>query len=101
MGKNATTAPTFFEQNRKTGYSQQFNSSIQRELPGNSVVEVSFLGNISHHLPSANLNINQIRPELLGPSATQKDRPFPAVQRSHAARSNLGRLRLLRGRGAL
>ena len=41
------------------------------------VVEATFLGNFSHRLPSANLSINQIRPELLGPAATQKDRPFP------------------------
>jgi hypothetical protein len=77
VGKTTTTAVTYFEPYRKTGYSAQFNLSVQRELPGHSVVEASYLGNNSHHLPSANLPINQIRPEKLGPSAAQKDRPFP------------------------
>ena len=78
VGRNATTAVTYFEPKRHTGYSEQFNLSVQRELAGNSVVEVSYLGNLTRHLPNANLPINQIRPEILGPSAsTQSFRPFP------------------------
>ncbi|MDP2996864.1 MAG: carboxypeptidase regulatory-like domain-containing protein [Bryobacterales bacterium] len=77
VGRNATTAVTYFEQNRKTGYSEQFNLSVQRELPRSMVVEATFLGNFSHRLPSANLSTNQIRPERMGPAAAQKDRPFP------------------------
>jgi hypothetical protein len=41
------------------------------------VVEVRYLGNVSRKLPGNNLNMNQIRPERMGPSATQRDRPFP------------------------
>lgn len=78
VGKNTRTAVTYFEPIRHTGYSEQFNLSVQRELPGNSMVEISYLGNLSRHLPSANMSINQIRPEILGPSAsTQRNRPFP------------------------
>ncbi len=78
VGRNATTAVTYFEPKRHTGYSEQFNLGVQRELAGNSVIEVSYLGNLSRHLPNANLPINQIRPEILGPAAsTQTYRPFP------------------------
>ena len=77
IGQNATTAVTFFETNRGSGYSEQFNFGIQHEFRGSMVMEVSYLGNLSRKLPSSNLSINQIRPERLGPSATQKDRPFP------------------------
>ncbi len=41
-------------------------------------MEVSYLGNLSRKLPSSNLPINQIRPDILGPDhMSQKDRPFP------------------------
>ena len=78
VGQNATTAVTFFETNRRTGYSQQFNLGVQRQLPGSIVVEVSGLGNLSRKLSSASLNTNQISPAILGPThQSQRDRPFP------------------------
>jgi len=77
VGKNPTTAVTFFETNRRTGYSQQFNLGIQHELSAAMFIEVSYVGNLSRKLASANLPVNQIRPERLGPNASQKDRPFP------------------------
>jgi hypothetical protein len=78
VGQNATTAVTFFETNRRTGYSHQFNIGIQRQLPGSVVVEITGLGNLSRKLPSSNLSINQISPDILGPAhQSQRDRPFP------------------------
>ncbi len=78
VGQNATTAVTFYETNRRTGYAQQFNFGLQRELPGGSLVEVAYIANLSRKLPSANVQMNQIRPEILGPNnQTQRDRPFP------------------------
>ena len=78
VGQNATTAVTFFETNRRTGYSQQFNLGVQRQLPAMFVVEVSGVGNLSRKLPCSNLSINQISPAILGPGhSTQRDRPFP------------------------
>ena len=78
VGTNPNTSVTFFEQNRRTGYSQQFNTGIQRQLRGASVVEVTVLGNLSRKLASSNITLNQIRPDLLGPlHQTQRDRPFP------------------------
>lgn len=77
VGQNPTTAVTFYETDRKTGYSMQYNFGIQRELPGNMLVEVGYLANLSRKLPSSALSMNQIRPERLGPQAVQRDRPFP------------------------
>ena len=78
VGRAATTAVTFYESNRPTGYSEQFNLGVQRELPGHSVIEASILGNLGRKLPSANLSLNQIRPDVLSPTRqSQADRPFP------------------------
>ncbi len=78
VGRATTTAVTFYETGRRTGYSQQFNFGVQRELPGAIVIEASYIGNLSRKLASQNLPINQIRPDVLGPNnMSQKDRPFP------------------------
>jgi hypothetical protein len=77
VGRPATTAVTFFERDRRTGYAQQFNLSVQHELPGGWLVEASGLGNLSRKLASPNLSINQIAPSKLTAASTQRDRPFP------------------------
>jgi hypothetical protein len=77
VGQNPNTAPTFYEFDRRTGYSLQQNFAIQRQLPANILVEVSYIGNLSRKLASANLSMNQVRPELLTATSTQRDRPFP------------------------
>jgi hypothetical protein len=78
VGKAVNTAVTYYEINRPTGYSQQFNVGVQHELPSQSVVEVTFLGNLSRKLANANLSLSQIPPQLLGTQhQSQVDRPFP------------------------
>ncbi|MBI3697633.1 MAG: hypothetical protein HY238_22720, partial [Acidobacteria bacterium] len=78
VGQNANTSISYFETNRRTGYSEQFNLGVQRELPGAAVIEATLLGNFSRKLASTNLSTNQILPALLGPDhQSQKDRPFP------------------------
>ena len=76
VGQATTTAVTFFEENRRTGYSMQWNFSIQREVAG-ILIESAYLANASRKLASANFPINQVRPEILGPASSQKDRPYP------------------------
>ena len=77
-GTNPNTAVTFFEQNRRTGYSQQFNLGVQGQLSPSSVVELTVLGNLSRKLASTPISINQISPSVLGPQhQSQRDRPFP------------------------
>ncbi len=77
VGRPTTTAVTFFERDRKTGYAQQFNLGLQQELPGRMVLELAYVGNVSRKLPGPNLSINQIAPDRLRPGVTQRDRPFP------------------------
>jgi hypothetical protein len=77
VGQAANTAVTYFETHRRTGYSMQYNFGVQHELASGVVVEAGYLANLSRKLPSSNIGINQIRPELLGPNGTQNNRPFP------------------------
>jgi hypothetical protein len=75
-GMNPTQAVTFLEMNRRAGYSMQPSLRIQHELPGQMVVEWGYIGNLSRKLGSANLDMNQIRPELMRPGSSFRDRPF-------------------------
>jgi hypothetical protein len=83
VGRQPTTAVTFFETDRRTGYSHMFNFGYQREIGQGFVAEVSFLGNLSHKLPSGNISLNQVTPARLaeliavGRTPAQADRPFP------------------------
>ncbi|MBM3752655.1 MAG: TonB-dependent receptor [Acidobacteria bacterium] len=77
IGQNPTTAVTFFETNRRSGYAQHFTLGVQREVTAGTVVEVSYVANLARKLAGTNLSINQIRPERLVPGAAQRDRPFP------------------------
>jgi Carboxypeptidase regulatory-like domain len=78
VGQPASTVVGYFERDRVSGYAHQFNLTMQRELPASIVVEAGAIGNLGRKLASANLNINQIPPQLLGPDhKSQADRPFP------------------------
>ncbi|MDW8354589.1 MAG: carboxypeptidase regulatory-like domain-containing protein [Bryobacterales bacterium] len=77
LGRTPTTNVTFYERNRRTGYAQQFHFGIQRELPGNMVLELSYVGNLGRKMPITTLTINQVPPALLGPGNAQLRRPFP------------------------
>ena len=77
LGRPTTTAVTFFERDRATGYSQQFNVGVQHEFRNGILVETSYIGNLSRKLPSANTSINQTPPERVGVAQAQINRPFP------------------------
>jgi hypothetical protein len=77
VGSAVNTNVTFYEQNRRTGYAQHISLGIQRQLPGNLMVEVRYNGNLSRKLPDANMNINQIRIEQAGAGNAQVKRPYP------------------------
>jgi hypothetical protein len=78
VGETPNQAVTFFETNRRTGYSQQFNLQFQHELPGSTLVEAGYIGNLSRKLGSENLSVNQIPPWILGPGRTGRQyRPYP------------------------
>ncbi|MBL8223661.1 MAG: hypothetical protein JNL62_30795, partial [Bryobacterales bacterium] len=67
----------FVETERRLGYTMQWNLSVQQDIGRNSLVEVSYLGTVGHKLNGPNTNINQVRPELMGPGNAQLRRPFP------------------------
>ncbi|MGH8246264.1 MAG: hypothetical protein ACREUU_07505, partial [Gammaproteobacteria bacterium] len=77
LGRAVSTNVTFYERSRRSGYAQQFGLGIQRQLPGNMVVEASYMGNLGRKLPVSNLNINQVPTALLAPGNAQSRRPFP------------------------
>ena len=71
------TAVTYFDRNRQTPISYQYNLNVQDEIAPNLVLEVGYIGNVSHHLTSGDLSINQVPTQLLGPGNLQWSRPFP------------------------
>lgn len=76
-GRAPNTAVTFFERSRPTPVSYQYNLSLQRELLSSLLLELGYIGNLSHHLTAPDLSINQVPPNLLGPGDAQSRRPFP------------------------
>ena len=90
-GQTPDQAVTFFETNRRTGYSEQFNLQIQHELPGGLLAEIGYLGNLSRKLGSDNMSINQIPPEILGPGRTGRQyRPYPQFSNVSIIAPSLG-----------
>lgn len=77
LGQQPTTNVQFYERGRRTGYAQQFNMSVQRELRANLLLEVQYLGNFGRKMPIGNINMNQVPFHLLGPGNAQGRRPFP------------------------
>jgi outer membrane receptor protein involved in Fe transport len=79
VGTAVRTSPDFMEAPHENGQSQQWNFTIQKELPGNMVVDTAYLANVGHKLGGPNVNINQI--PLVngrGPAvANQRLRPYP------------------------
>lgn len=77
-GVNPTTSPSFVSRDWKFGYAQNFNLSLQRELPWDMVVEVAGQGILGRNLPIG-VNWNEVPPSFWGvpggPLFTR--RPFP------------------------
>ena len=64
-----------FQQNFPAGYTQQWNFNIQRQLPGDMVFEIGYVGNTSVKLAS-NRNSNQPLPGAGSPRARRR---FPEI----------------------
>lgn len=77
VGGKVNTNVTFYEQNRRTGYAQQFNLGIQRQMPANLLLEARYAANLARKLPSSNMAINQVRIENAGAGNAQVKRPYP------------------------
>jgi hypothetical protein len=77
LGERPNLSVGFFERDRPTPISYQYNLNVEKELPANTVVEIGYMANVSHHLTANDLSINQVTPELMGPGDSQAQRPFP------------------------
>ena len=55
---------TFFNPNRYHPYSNRVNISLQRQLPENIVLDVTYFLNRSSHITTVNYDINQVDPRI-------------------------------------
>ncbi|MCC7499331.1 MAG: TonB-dependent receptor [Bryobacterales bacterium] len=90
VGKSAKTSVSFFERNRGTGYAQQYNFGVQRQLPGAMILDLSYVGNLSRRMPVANLTLNQVPPDKMGAGNAQIRRPFPQFSDVTTILPNIG-----------
>jgi Carboxypeptidase regulatory-like domain/TonB dependent receptor len=77
VGAKPNTAVTYFDRARPAPVSYQVNLGVQDEIADNLVLEVGYMGNVSHRLTAGDLSIDQVPSQLLGPGNTQVLRPFP------------------------
>jgi len=79
VGSAVTTAPEFIAKDHVNGYAQHWNLTVQKELMGQTVLEVAYLANVGHKLSGPDISINQI-PLVNGrgpASQSQRLRPYP------------------------
>ncbi len=79
VGGRVTTAPDFIARDHVNGYSQQWNMTLQKELPANILFESAYIANVGHKLSGPDVNINQI-PLVNGrgpATQAQTARPYP------------------------
>ncbi len=79
VGAKTTTTAEFFQGDHKTGYMQQWNLTLQREIGFNSVIEAAYMANTGRNLGGNNVSHNMI-PLVngMGPAKQdQKLRRFP------------------------
>ena len=79
FGSAPRTAPDYIEANHRNAMAQQWNFGIQRQLPMDYLLELTYTANMGHRLGGQNMNWNQI--PLVngrGPAAqNQRLRLFP------------------------
>src|SRR5262245_6611019 len=77
LGQRPNTAVSFFNPKQVAPVSYQYNLNLQRELSANLLLEVGYIGNVSHHLNGSDLSLNQVPADLMGSGDAQARRPFP------------------------
>ena len=76
-GQTPTTSPTFVTPFWKFGYVQNYNLSVERELPFNMLLEIAGQSSLGRNL-SISRNWNEVPPQLWGiTGANNIRRPFP------------------------
>jgi len=77
VGTRPNTAVSYFNPRQVAPTSYQMNLDLQRELGRGLVVEVGYISNISRHLTTNDLSLNQVPADRLTLGDTQALRPFP------------------------
>jgi Carboxypeptidase regulatory-like domain/TonB-dependent Receptor Plug Domain/TonB dependent receptor len=77
LGAKPNTAVAYFNPAQVAPTSYQYNLNVQREVSSGLLVEVGYIGNVSHHLTANDLSIDQVAPQLMGPGDAQSRRLFP------------------------
>jgi len=57
----------------KAPYVQQWNFNIQRQFPGNMLVDVAYAGSKGTHLPMHSQDLDQLQPQFLPKNSTDAD----------------------------
>ncbi len=55
-----TVSPDFIQQKQQNGYSQQWNFTLQKQLPPNILLEAQYQANVGHNLGGPDYNLNMI-----------------------------------------
>ena len=79
IGSAPKISPGFYQRNQPTGYAQQWNLTIQKELHGNMLMEGAYLANIGKKLAGSPISIN-MAPLVNGAGPARQDqrsRPYP------------------------
>jgi hypothetical protein len=77
VGASPNTAISFFNPNQVAPISYQYNLGVQRELFRGYLIEVGYIGNVSHHLTANDFALNQVPIQKAVAGNTQALRPFP------------------------
>jgi hypothetical protein len=77
VGAAISFAPEFVERDRRLGYAQQWNLTVQRDFGWQTLVELGYMANVGHKLNGPGTNLNQVPPERMGSGNAQVRRPFP------------------------
>src|SRR5262249_34827021 len=59
LGQKPNTSVAFFNPGQVAPISYQYNFGVQRQLRENLLVEVGYIGNVSHHLTANDLSLNE------------------------------------------
>ena len=79
-GGRRTTSPDFIQQDHHNAQSQQWNFTVQKQLPNAVLIEAQYLANVAHNLGGVNVNINQIPLDANGQGPASQSRaltPYP------------------------
>ena len=60
MSGRRTVSPDLIQQHQQNGYSQQWNFTVQKQLPDNMLLEAQYQANVGHLLGGQNYNYNMI-----------------------------------------